>query len=57
MFEQKAIKDRKQTNEIISKISKELGTGNTRKYINYIDMSMHQEDYSIGQVLKTAGLL
>lgn len=57
MLEKKTKRNKKATNEIINKITDELGAENTKKYINYIDMSMLQEEYSIGQTLTTAQIL
>ena len=56
-LEKKKKNNKKEANEIVNKITDELGTKNTKKYINYVDMSMLQEEYSIGQTLTTAQII
>ena len=36
-----------ETNSIIKQVNEELQTGKTKKYCNYIDMGMLNEQYSI----------
>ena len=46
-----------ETTDIIKKINEELQSGKTKKYTNYIDMGMLNEQFAINETLKTASIL
>ena len=46
-----------ETTDIIKKINDELLSGKTKKYCNYIDMGMLNEQYAVKETLKTARIL
>eukprot|EP00356_Strombidium_inclinatum_P016323 CAMPEP_0170489628 /NCGR_PEP_ID=MMETSP0208-20121228/7938_1 /TAXON_ID=197538 /ORGANISM="Strombidium inclinatum, Strain S3" /LENGTH=62 /DNA_ID=CAMNT_0010764617 /DNA_START=2029 /DNA_END=2217 /DNA_ORIENTATION=- len=48
---------KKDAHRIIHKINSELHSGNTKRYCNYIDMGMVNEEFAIDQNLKTASML
>lgn len=45
------------TDDIIREVNKELFSGNTRRYSNFVDMGMLYEDYTINQNQRTADIL